>query len=139
MTPAAANVERLIAMSDRLSDALEADIESLKRGMPRQMRMLEPEMQKLSALFSREALGMNPTAAKALPPEPRKQLGLSTKRFRDALAMHARLLTRMRNASEGMIRAVAEEVERKRTSMRVYSPVQKNPTAPSAMIFNSVI
>ena len=37
-----ANVERLIAMSERLSDALEADIKALRRGAPAEMRTIQP-------------------------------------------------------------------------------------------------
>ena len=135
-----ANVERLIAMSERLSDALEADIKALRRGAPAEMRTIQPEIQRLSAMFGREAVGLSSAAAKALMPEPRRKLAEATKRFRDALALHARLLTSVRNASEGMIRAVAEEVDRKRRTMRVYSPLpQTQRAAASAMIYNNVI
>ncbi len=64
----------------------------------------------------------------------------TTKKFADALARHARLLTRVKNASEGMVRAIAEEVDRRRAPSRFYTrPTDTKPKQSSAMIFNSVV
>ena len=38
------------------------------------------------------------------------------------LQLHARMLTRVKNASEGMIQAIAREVERMNAPMRTYGP-----------------
>jgi hypothetical protein len=134
----AERIERLIVMAERLIVALEADIAALKSGNPAAMRTIDPEIQRLSALYGREASGLSPATAKGAPEELRKRLFATTAKFRDALAMQTRLLTRMRNASEGMIKAIADEVERRRAPMRTYgrAPV---PRAGGAMIYNSVI
>ena len=139
--PEQARIERLVALAERLIAALEADIAALAAGKPQDMKSTDPEIQKLTALYSREAAGFNPAAAKAVPKEIMARLLDSTGRIRASLARHARLLTRVRNASEGMIRAIADEVERRRAPMRPYAPpLRAQPQRPSgAMIFNSVV
>jgi len=133
-------IERLLTMASRLIEALESDIEALKAGNPRGLRTIDPEIQKLTALYTREAAGLNPKTAEAAPLELRKRLFDATKKFRDLLSAQTRLLTRLRGASEGMIRAVAEEIERKNAPMRTYGATPAQAPRPSgAMLYNSVI
>jgi len=122
VTPDRQKIALLIAMAERLIGALEADIAALKAGRPQEMRTIEPEIQRLSALYGREAAGLDPARAKAAPSELRQKFFDTTVRFREALALHTRLLTAVRNASEGIVKAVAEEVERRRSSVRTYAP-----------------
>jgi hypothetical protein len=139
-TPEEQRIERLLSMAGRLIEALEADIASLKAGKPQALRTIDPEIQKLSALYSREAAGLNPKAAASAPLELRKRLFDATKKFRELLSAQTRLLTRLRGASEGMIRAVAEEIERKNAPLRTYgaAPAQA-PRSAGAMLYNSVV
>lgn len=130
-------VERLIAMAERLIAAIEADIAALKAGKPQSMKTLDPDIQRLSMLYGREAMGLDP---KATPKELRGKFFATTGRFRDILALHARLLTRMRNASEGIVKAVAEEVERRRAPLTHYAPAAGRPRpSAGAMIYNRVV
>ena len=48
-------IERLIVMAERLIEALESDIASLKSGQSGPLRANDPEIQKLTALYGREA------------------------------------------------------------------------------------
>ena len=48
-------LERLISMAERLITALEIDIAALKAGTPGKMVSLDPEIQKLTAVYGREA------------------------------------------------------------------------------------
>lgn len=131
-------VERLVTMAERLIEAIEADLAALKAGKPQQMRTIDPEIQRLSAIYGREAQGFSADSVKQVPTPVRKRFFETTGRIRDLLALHARALTRVRNASEGMIRAIAEEVERQAAPMRTYS---RGPAArpTQAMIYNSVV
>jgi hypothetical protein len=130
-------VERLIALAERLTQALEADIVALKAGRPDQMRTIDPEIQRLSALYSREATGVDAKLAKATPRDLWTRFLAVTQAFRETLAAHGRYLMRVRNASEGMIKAIAEEVERKRALTRTYAPPKAAPQRSSgAMLIN---
>lgn len=140
MNPENARIARLVAMAERLIVALEADITALESGKPKEMRSTDPEIQHLCAMYQREAASFNPAQAKSAPRELMARLTETTKKFRDLLMRHARILTRVRNASEGMIQAIAEEVDRRRAPLRTYAPAQvAKPRAATAMVFNSVV
>ena len=133
-------IERLVKMAERLVDAIEGDIAALKAGKPQQMRTTDPEIQRLSAQYGREAQGLTPEAAKRAPAPLRTRFFEITKRFREALLLHARMLTRVRNASEGMIKAIATEVDRRTAPTRTYNPrAAAYGKPPQAMVFNSVV
>jgi hypothetical protein len=133
-------IELLIAMAERLIAAIEADIAALKAGRPQDLCTTDPEIQRLSALYGREAAGLDPARAKAAPSELRRKFFDTTAKFRDALALHARLLTRARNASEGIVKAVAEEIERRRAPTCLYAPAATSARPQAvAMVYNRVI
>lgn len=137
MSGEAERIERLITMAGRLIEALESDIAALKGGNPRGLRTLEPEILKLSALYGREAASFNPDAARSAPADLKKRLIDATARFRDLLGVQTRLITRLRGASEGIVKAVAEEIERQRAPLRPYGGAA--PRANAAMLYNNVV
>ncbi|MEI9996351.1 MAG: hypothetical protein WDM91_17265 [Rhizomicrobium sp.] len=140
MSAESERIERLVKLAERLIEAIEADIAALKAGKPQQMRTTDPEIQRLSALYGREAHGLTPDAAKAAPAPLRARFVDVTNRFRDLLQLHGRMLTRVRNASEGMIKAIAAEVDRRAAPTRTYDPRAATYGKPArAMVFNSVV
>jgi hypothetical protein len=138
MTDAAsAKLERLLAMAGRLNTALTLDVDALAHGRARELKMIEPEMQKVAALYEREAAGLSEREMEAAPAVLREKYLASVKMLRDLLKQQQRLLTRMRRVSEGMIRAVADELARRQASARPYSrsPATAAVT-PGAMLYN---
>lgn len=133
-------LERLISMAERLIAALESDIAALKAGTPSKMVSLDPEIQKLTAVYGREAQNFDIRIAKSAPPDLRTRFLTITAKFRDVLQLHARMLTRVKNASEGMIQAIAREVERMNAPTRTYGPRPTvAPQSSGAMVFNRVV
>lgn len=133
-------IERLIAMAERLIVALECDIDALKAGDPAAMKSMDPEIQKLSAIYGREAQNFDIRIAKSARAELRSRFLAITAKFREVLMLHARMLTRVKNASEGMIQAIAREVDRMNAPMRTYGPKPGAQPRPSgAMVFNRVV
>jgi hypothetical protein len=133
-------IERLITMAERLIVALESDIAALKAGTPSKMVSMDPEIQKLSVIYGREAQGFDIRIAKAAPLALRTRFLTITAKFRDVLKLHARMLTRVKTASEGMIQAIAREVERMNAPTRAYGPRPGMAPKPSgAMVFNKVV
>lgn len=140
MNPDVQKIEMLITMAERLTIAIEADIAVLKAGCPIEMPSLDPEIQKLSLTYSREASSLDLARTKMAPPELRKRLTSATGKFRDALKLHNRLLTRVRHATEGLIKAVADEVDRARSRQTTYAPQSARPRpSGGAIVYNSVI
>ena len=133
-------IERLIAMAERLVAALETDIAALSAGKPREMVSMTPEIQRLSALYGREAQNFDIRIAKSAPPSLLQKFVAVTTKFREVLMLHARMLTRVKNASEGMIQAIAREVERMNQTSRTYGPKPGYvPKSSGAMVYNRVI
>jgi hypothetical protein len=133
-------IERLIAMAERLIVALESDIADLKDGRTATLKTNDPEVQKLTALYSREAQGFDPRLAQSAPPTLRQRFIAITARFREVLQLHARMIARVKNASEGIVRAIAAEVERANAPMRTYGPRPgQAPQSSGPMLFNSVV
>jgi hypothetical protein len=140
----ATNIDTIIKMAERLIEALQADIDVLEAGHPREMKSLDPLIQQLYAQYAQEAGKLSPETISALPAGERARLTDSTRRFREILSLHTRILTRIRTASEGMIKAVAEEVEKRRGRTRPYAPASgaKPKTArpaSSSLIYNAVV
>ena len=133
-------IERLISLAERLVVALENDIAELKNGRTTTLRTNDPEIQKLTALYTREAQGFDPRIAQSAPPTLRQRFVAITAKFREVLQLHARMIARVKNASEGIIRAIADEVERANAPMRTYGPRPGyKPQSSGAMLFNRVV
>ena len=133
-------IERLIAMAERLIVALESDIAALKDGRPQALATNEPEIQRLTAQYGLEAQNFDPRIAQSAPPTLRQRFIAITAKFREVLQLHTRMLTRVKNASEGMIKAIATEVERANAPMRTYGPRPGyGPQSSGAMVFNKVV
>ena len=133
-------IERLITLAERLIVALESDIDMLKAGNAVALRTADPEIQKLTALYGREAQGFDPRIAQAASPTLRQRFVTITAKFREVLQLHGRMLTRVKNASEGMIQAIAREVEKANAPTRTYGPRPGyQPQSSGAMVFNKVV
>jgi hypothetical protein len=133
-------IERMIAMAERLVTVLESDIAALKAGDVGGLKTNDPEVRKLTALYGREAQDFDPRIAQAAPMPLRARFMAVTAKFREVLQLHARLLARVKNASEGMIRAIADEVDRMNAPTRTYGPRPGyKPVSSGAMVFNKVI
>lgn len=137
---AKAKIERLILLTDRITESLAADVRSLENGNAKALRSVEASFQQLMANYAREAQGVNVSVLKPVAPELRDKLVRSAKAMNDLLARHQRMITRVRTASEGIIQSIAREVERRQTSQRSYGRTPAvRPQAAGAMVYNSVI
>ncbi|HWU25646.1 MAG TPA: hypothetical protein VN154_04525 [Rhizomicrobium sp.] len=133
-------IDRLLALTERLTEALLADIAALERCRPREMRSPSIEVQQMTALYAREAASFAPSVVQVLPKEARDRLTAATAAFREVLARHGQILLRVRNATEGMIRAIAEDVAKRKNAQRPYAPAAPvKANTPGAMIYNKVV
>lgn len=140
MSDTQARLQRILSISERLAAAIDADIKALESGRPKEMKSIEPETQKLSVLYEKELAGFSPKEAAGMPAELHAKLVASAKRLNDCLERQQRLLKRMRTISEGMVRAVAEEMQRRQMRARPYArPTSAKARPTGAMIYNSVV
>src|SRR5690242_9292334 len=132
-----ARLERLLAMTGRLITALTMDVDALAHGRARELKMIEPDMQKVAALYEREAAAFTEREMQSAAAPLRDKYLASVTVLRDLLKQQQRLLTRMRRVSEGMIRAVADELARRQACARPYSRSHATAaSAPGAMLYN---
>jgi hypothetical protein len=133
-------IERLISLAERIIAALETDIAILKDGSHQALATADPEVQKLTVIYGREAQGFDIRIAQSAAPTLRQRFFAVTAKFREVLQLHVRMVTRVKNASEGLIRAIATEVDRANAPARTYSarPGYKPPSS-GAMVFNRVV
>jgi hypothetical protein len=133
-------IERLISLAERIIAALESDIESLKHGRTMALATADPEIQKLTVIYGREAQGFDPRIAQSAPPSLRQRFFAVTAKFREVLQLHGRMIVRVKNASEGIVRAIAAEVERTNAPIKTYGPRPGyKPQSSGAMVFNRVV
>lgn len=133
-------IERLISLAERIIAALETDIAILKDGRQQPLASIDPEIQKLTAIYGREAQGFDVRIAQSAAPTLRQRFFAITAKFREVLQLHSRMVVRVKNASEGLIRAIATEVERANAPLRTYGPRPgATPQSPGAMLFNRVV
>lgn len=140
-------LEMVLAMAERLIAIFEADIKALEAAQPRAMKSLEPDNQQLILAYTKEAQRLSADTLKAAPAPLRQRLTAVTARFRETLARHTRMVVRVKNASEGLIKAVADEVEKRRNRAKPYTAAA-TPSygaaklarpAASALLFNAVV
>ena len=133
-------IERLILMAERIIVALESDIAVLKTGKPQALATNEPEILRLTTQYGLEAQNFDLRIAQSAPPTLRQRFVAITAKFREVLQMHARMIARVKNASEGIVRAIAGEVERMHAPVRTYGPrLDAAPKSSGAMVFNKVV
>jgi hypothetical protein len=137
MTPLEEKADRVLTLTRRLTEALLGDINALDRGCPSEMKTIVPETQNLLSVYAREAASLK-AQIKLLPAESRKTLTVAAEQLHEALALHERRLSRVRRASEGMIRAIVDDVERRKRITRTYGPRLSAKPSPAAMLYNGV-
>jgi hypothetical protein len=138
MTPLEEKAERVLVLTVRLTDALLGDIDAVDRGCPSEMKTIVPETQQMLSVYARETASLK-TQARLLTSDSRRALTNAAEKLHAALALHERRLSRVRRASEGMIRAIVDDVERRKRVTRTYGPRPSAKPSPGAMLYNSVV
>ena len=111
----------VMALAEQMVAIFEADIAALEACRPQAMASLIPQNQALIATYGREAQGLSRKMLESVPETARQQLEASTGRLREVLNRHRRMVLCVKSASEGLVKAIAEEVDRRRARTRPYS------------------
>jgi hypothetical protein len=116
MTPdpvtATAYLRRLTDLTDRLTARLEKEADAFASRRPQDAAAGLAETQELANAYRRETAQVktNPALIAAAPANERTALIRATEAFEAALATHARTVEAARSISEGLVRAIAQEV-----------------------------
>ena len=128
-------------MSNRIGNAIAADIAALEDGKFDTLASGDPEIEKLCLLYGREVTAMKASGGiKGAPPALLAALKESGARLNSLLKRHGLLVGAMRHASEGIVQAVAEEVEKTRAGKAPYGAKPEAPRGkPGAIVYNRVV
>ncbi len=135
-------LEQVLTVSRRLIEAITADIAALEKGAFDELRTADPEIERLCAFYGREVRALKAEGGIGrAPAELLANLRKSGAELDRLLKYHERLVAAMREATEGLVQAVADGVDKSRRGARPYAPVQKAPRASSAgaIVYNKVV
>ena len=134
-------LEYLLTMGRRLADAIATDIDAMERGALNELATTDPEIGRLAALYAREVAALKAAGGIRRAPASLiaalKEIG---KRLKHLLLRHDRLVVCMREASEGLIQTIAEEVDKKRKRTTPYSAKPKSKrSSGDPIVYNKVV
>lgn len=137
---AADRVDQLIILTERLTALLAEECQAFENRRPQDIAGQVEETQRLANLYRHESTRVraNPALVAAAPLAQRQRLMRATEAFDAVLARHGRALQAAKTVTEGLVRAVGEEVANQRTSATAYGPgaTQTSTTAATAITLN---
>jgi hypothetical protein len=137
---AAERVEQLITLTDRLTMLVADQAKSFEDRRPQDAAVHVEETSRLANLYRHESARVrgNPGLISASPAPLRLRLRRSTEAFDAVLARQARAVGAVKSVTEGLVRAIAEEIAGQRQKGVSYgaSGLQNQATAATAITLN---
>ena len=117
-------VTQILALTEQLSTLLETENEFLKQRQMIKLTTNEAQKSKLSKLYALEmrAIAARPELLAGITDEQRASLRTAATGFRALTADHARRLARAKAVTEGLVKAIGDEVAKSRQPSKSYSP-----------------
>ncbi len=118
------NVERLITLTEQLTGQIGADADAFEARRPHEAASRVDETARLANLFRHESarVKQDPSLIAGAPREARARLAKASQAFERELARHGRALHAVKTVTEGVVRAIAEEVANSRAAATGYGP-----------------
>jgi len=128
---AAARVGEMIRLTERLTDLIARQSQSFEQHRPQEAAQLTEETAKLANIYRHESMKVRaePGLILAAPLELRQQLIRATEAFEAVLSRHGRAVKAARTVTEGLVRAIANEVASQRAQVAGYGPTAKAPAS----------
>lgn len=137
-TDAADRVEQLIALTERLTGLVALEAQAFEERRPQDAARHLAETSKLANLYRHESMRVrgNPKLVESAPAEQRQRLTRATEAFDAVLARQGRALAAAKTVTEGLVRAIADEVASQRAGAGSYGPAATTqaPTGSSTAI-----
>jgi flagellar biosynthesis/type III secretory pathway chaperone len=132
----ASRIADLVQITNRLSDLLERESALLRARKLTEMESVRQEKFTLSSAYETNvrALRSQPEMLAEATPETRQQIKAAFDRFEKALALNERSLRAAKEVSDRVLRAIADEVGRKRSENLAYSPNGHASAQPTANV-----
>ncbi len=136
-------IEELVQLTERLTALVARELAILKGGRPAALNANDDERALSLALYTKRCLALQRDVA-SIPPgnEPKRRLMAATEKLRAALQEESRMLARFRHVTEGLVKAIADEVIARQAPAnyaKAGSFAKPATNAASAMTFNQTI
>jgi hypothetical protein len=128
---AADRVDQLIILTERLTDLIAQQCQCFEKHRPQDAALLMEETARLANLYRHESTRVRaePGLVLGAPLELRRRLVRATEAFDAVLARHGRVVDAARVVTEGLVRAIANEVANQRQQLAGYGPTAKPPAS----------
>ena len=135
-------VNQLILLTERLTDLIAKEAQAFENRRPHEAAKYVEETAKLANVYRHESMRVRANVAlvEAARPELRQRLKRATEAFDAVLARQARAVDAARIVTEGLVRAVAEEIASQRaapaTTYGAGGSVNDRPAMGAAITLN---
>ena len=133
---AAARMEQLVALTDRLTGLIAEQLRAFEAHRPQDAAANADETARMANLYRHESLKVkaDPSLLAGAPPEIKERLIVATRAFDAVLARHGRAVEAAKTITEGLIRAIAEEVAKQRNGVASYGPKARQAPRPATAV-----
>ncbi|MEJ2817627.1 MULTISPECIES: hypothetical protein [unclassified Caulobacter] len=117
-------VEQLIILTERLTDLIARQSAAFEARRPHEAARYVDEVAKLANLYRHESTKVrgNVALVQGASPQRRQRLVRATEAFDAVLARQGRAVTAAKTVTEGLVRAIAEEIAVQRPTGAGYGP-----------------
>jgi hypothetical protein len=133
---AAARMEQLVILTDRLTALISEQLRAFEAHRPQDAAANADETARMANLYRHESLKVkaDPSLLSGAPLELKERLIASTRAFDAVLARHGRAVEAAKTITEGLIRAIAEEVSKQRNAVASYGPKALQAPRPATAV-----
>lgn len=123
-TDATDRVEQLTILTERLTELIALEAQAFEAGRPQDAATHMDETSRLANVYRHESARVraNPTLVASAPSALRSRLIRATEAFDAVLARQGRALEAAKTVTEGLVRAIADEVATQRAGVTGYGP-----------------
>jgi hypothetical protein len=123
-TDATDRVEQLTILTERLTELIALEAQAFEQGRPQDAAAQLDETSRLANVYRHESARVraNPTLVASAPMALRTKLIRATEAFDAVLARQGRALEAAKTVTEGLVRAIADEVASQRAGSAGYGP-----------------
>ena len=133
---AAGRLLQLITLTERLTTLIAEQVAAFEAGVPQEAALSAEEAGRLANLYRHESLRVQaqPALLADGPRDLRDRLIAATRAFDAVLARHGRAVEAAKTITEGLVRAIAEEVSRQRGAVASYGPRARQMLRPATSL-----
>jgi hypothetical protein len=133
-------VDQLIILTERLTELIALEAQAFEQRRPQDVAPHIEETARLANIYRHESsrVRANPVMVEKAPHDQRTRLIRATEAFDAVLARQGRAIAAAKSVTEGLVRAIANEVAAQRQQAACYGPgaVTDTPAAATAITLN---